>query len=322
MSKFSYHTQRHQESKDIENLEVTNRIFLKYAYVHCALRNADGYFHLMPHEKCVLKKLPDTKPSVPHRKLARSIIFNEDSSLFCSITVLPDLVNGVSRFRSRQPTLTHTLVCARVCAWARVITKRTIHDAHICGHFTCSELSRFTFTFYARFRLTLVLDVRLDGCECALYVRTCMLSHTCEYLYTYTRWASHKLISLSRVARLLLAPRIARLHNSGGRSARFSSTHELFTFPGLASLQHDGEPCKAGKGLRFAKEFQSAFPEEVTCRAGGNVHRRARCLSSGHFIDNAAYIAGISILHLTPYANNGRKMFGTCNCICRKKWLV
>lgn len=55
--------------------------------------------------------------------------------------------------------------------------------------------------------------------------------------YTCTRWAAHKLTSLSRVARLLLAPRIARLHNGGGRSARFSSARELLTFPGFASLR-------------------------------------------------------------------------------------
>jgi len=67
-----------------------------------------------------------------------------------------------------------------------------------------------------------------------MYVRSYVHAYV---IRTCTRWAPHKLTSLSRVARLLLALRIIRLHNGGGRSARFSSARELLTFPGFATLR-------------------------------------------------------------------------------------
>jgi len=67
-----------------------------------------------------------------------------------------------------------------------------------------------------------------------MYVRSYVHAYV---ICTCTRWTPHKLTSLSRVARLLLALRIIRLHNGGGKSACFSFARELLTFPGFASLR-------------------------------------------------------------------------------------
>lgn len=93
------------------------------------------------------------------------------------------------------------------------------------------------------------------------YIRNCI----CIRIRTYTRWGSpHKLTSLSRDARLLLAPRIARLHNSGGRSARFSSARELLTFPGFGSLRFNVYPRDDEKNFFIFRNFNMPFYSKAT----------------------------------------------------------